>query len=172
MNNAMIFNALPSDSKIWIYIADRNLTPTLQETVLQTLGSFFKTWKSHGRVVHGAARFWDDRFLCVGAYVDQGEISGCGIDDSVHKIAPMAQSLGFAWDSPLMVLFRNAENHIQAVPRIVFRKMVQEQKVGPETIVFNTGVTTVGELLGGAFELPLKDSWHARIFRLPAIVDG
>ncbi|MBL7979060.1 MAG: hypothetical protein JNN12_12030 [Bacteroidetes Order II. Incertae sedis bacterium] len=164
----MQFNALPPDAQAWVYIADRPLSASVQQAVLEQLKTFFSTWKSHGRPVRGAARFWADRFLCVGAFIEGGTISGCGIDASVHAIGAVPEAFGFAWESPLKVFYRDATGAVQSVPRAVFRKMVQEQHVGSETIVFNPGITEVQALENQSFELPLKDAWHARVFRLPA----
>ncbi|HRR09748.1 MAG TPA: hypothetical protein PLO56_13740 [Rhodothermales bacterium] len=165
----MQFSALPPDAQVWVYIANRPLSTEVQQAVLEHLKVFFAAWKSHGRPVRGAARFWADRFLCVGAFIEGGTISGCGIDASAHAISALPEVFGFTWESPLKVFYRDSTGAIQSVPRAVFRKMVQEKHVGSETIVFNPGITEVEALENQSFELPLKDAWHAKVFRLPAV---
>jgi hypothetical protein len=41
---------------------------------------------------------------------------------------------------------------------------VQSGEVGEDTVVFNNTIATVGELLAGKWEVPLRESWHAQAF--------
>lgn len=158
---------LPDEARCWIYTAERPLTGAEQDTLLDTLAAFFETWTSHSRPVQGDALIFQDRFLIVAATLAAGDISGCGIDKSVHAVEAAAQDLGFAWLSPLQIFFRDAEGAVQHASRPAFRRLVGEGTVTADTPVFDVSLTTLGPLRSGAFELPAGRSWHARIFRIP-----
>ena len=97
----------------------------------------------------------------------QAEISGCGIDASVHATEEAAGRLGVAWSSPLLVLYRDTDGAVRNLPRSAFRKLVADGTVTAETPVFDVSLTTLGQLRSGAFEKPAGASWHARVFRIP-----
>ena len=44
-----------------------------------------------------------------------------------------------------------------------FEKLIAEGKVTDHTVVFNNMVTTLAEL-NVNWEVPMKDSWHAKVF--------
>ena len=108
---------LPDAARCWIYVAERRLTEAEQTTLLDTLQAFFEGWASHGRPVQGAATCLDDRFLVVaGALTQEGDLSGCGIDASVHTVEEAAQRLGVVWASPLLIFYRDDDDAVISLP--------------------------------------------------------
>ena len=163
-----LFPQFPDSAQCWVYIAERQLTEAEQTSLVDALKPFFAGWVSHGRPVQGAATCLDDRFLVVaGLLMEEGTLSGCGIDASVHAVTEAAQRLGMAWASPLLVFYRNDDGAVHSLPRSVFKKLVADGTVTAETRVFDVSLTTLGQLRGGAFEQAAGDSWHARVFRIP-----
>ena len=163
-----LFPTLPNEARCWIYIADRRLTETEQASLLNALHPFFQGWASHGRPVQGAATCLDDRFLVVaGTLMQEGTISGCGIDASVRAVEEAATRLGIKWASPLLVFFRNADGSVDSLPRSAFKRLVADGTVTAQTRVFDVSLTMLGQLRNGGFEKPAGASWHARVFRIP-----
>lgn len=162
-----LFPSLSDEARCWIYVAEQPLTEAEQTTLVEALQSFFAGWASHGRPVEGAATVLEDRFLVVAGAIVEGEISGCGIDASVHAVEETAAHLGLAWSSPLRVFFRDADGAVHGLPRSAFRKLVADGVVTADTLVFDVSLTTLGALRSGAFEKPAGASWHARVFRIP-----
>ena len=167
MTYSDLFPSLSDEARCWIYIAERRLTEAEQTTLLEALQPFFAGWASHGRPVQGTATVLDDRFLVVAGAIAGGEISGCGIDASVHAAEEAAGRLGLAWSSPLLVFYRDADGALHTLPRSAFRKLVADGTVTTDTLVFDVSLTTLGQLRNGAFEKPAGTSWHARVFRIP-----
>lgn len=161
------FASLPAQARLWIYAADRPLSEAVQNQLLARLDLFLATWKSHGRDVMGAATIYADQFLMLGAYLTNGEISGCGIDASVHQIESLAKDTGFSWASPLLIYYRNAEGEVCITPRNRFRQAIQSLEVNGDTFVFDLALQTIGDLHTTGFEKMAANAWHARIFRIP-----
>lgn len=166
-STATLFRALPDTARVWVYIADRPLREAEQAEVQHRLDAFFDAWTSHGRGVQGAATILADRLLVLAAHIPSGDISGCGIDKSVHTVEDAAQALGFAWQSPLLVTYRAADGTLQSEPRGAFRKRVRSGEVTAATPVLDLTLTTLGEVRAGHLERPAGDAWHARAFRIP-----
>jgi hypothetical protein len=167
MAHSDLFSSLPDNAHCWIYAAERPLTVAEQKTLLDSLSPFFEGWVSHGRPVLGTATMLDNRFLVVAGILAQGDLSGCGIDSSVHVVEAAAQHLGVTWLSPLLVFYRDASGTVQHVARSGFRKRVAKGEVTTETPVFDLSIAALGSLRSGAFEKPAGTSWHARVFRIP-----
>jgi len=62
----------------------------------------------------------------------------------------------------LNTAFRNG-NHINVVSLSDFQKYVKEERIQPETTVFNNLVQTKREL-ETSWEVPAEKSWHKRYF--------
>ena len=52
-----------------------------------------------------------------------------------------------------------------ADPAAVVFDAVNAGRAGPDTVVFDTSLHTLGDLRAGRFETTFKDSWHVRAFR-------
>ena len=161
-----LFLDFKDDARCWIYAADRPLAEAERAKILQACNQFFEGWTSHRRGVAGAADILFNRFLLLVAYIPDGDISGCGIDKSVHVVEKAARQADFDWLSPLYVFFRNADGQVHHLPRPAFRKHVRAGAVTAETPVFDLGVATLGAVRHGDFEQPAGESWHARVFRI------
>lgn len=169
MSYSTLFANLSPDARCWFYAADRSLLEDEQTRVLKALDPFFAGWTSHQRPVRGQAAFIADRFLVIGAEIPNANISGCGIDKSVHAVEEVATALGFSWCSPLLVFWRDESGEVQHGKRSDFRKLVRSGMVSGETLVFDLSVETLGPLRDGAFEKPAAQSWHGLVFRLNAL---
>ena len=158
---------MPSQARLWLYMTDRPLTDEEADLLLHRVDAFMETWSSHGRQVLGAAEFAEHRVLGLAAVVREGDISGCGIDKSVHVLEGIGESVGFGIEGGLQIHYRARDGVIQSTTRSEFRRLVQEGMVDGETPVFDLSVTRVGDLR--RLELPLRESWHARAFPLPGV---
>lgn len=165
---APLFSTFPDEAPLWIYAAPRTLTDDEQRTVLATLEGFLDVWASHGRPVRGEALFLHDRFLAVAGEVVGGDLSGCGIDASVHAVETAIRAVGLHWLSSLDVLYRAADGSVQALSRPAFRAMVNAGDITTETPVFDLSLQTVGALRAGRFERVAGATWHAGVFHIPA----
>lgn len=169
-----LFAGFEDNARLWVYVADRALTSTEAAQLNTQLDSFFSSWQSHGRPVQGAAELLGNRLLLVTAQLAKGDISGCGIDASVHALDAIAPTLGIKWMSGLMVVYRDAEGGIEVVRRPAFRKMLRAGEVDAETLVLNTGLMYLHELRAGALEQPAWTAWTGLVFRIapPEAVAG
>lgn len=162
------FPDLPSDARLWIYAASRALTADEQRALADELSGFAEGWTSHGRPVQGAVEIAAGRFLLVAASLTGGDVSGCGIDASVHAVEAAGRRLGVEWLPALRVFYRTAGGAVESCSRADFRAAAEAGAVTTETPVFDPAATqTVGALREGAFEKPAGQSWHSQAFSLP-----
>lgn len=169
MHDLSSFATFPDAARVWIHAADTTLSEQTQVALLEHLSGFFDRWTSHEHPVEGAATVFDDRFLVVAAVrTDEGDISGCGIDDLAHAIDDAASALDIGWVPSLHVLYRTPDGSVEAVPRPTFQQRGRDGSVTPETPVFDPSLTSLGALRRGEFERPARESWHAQLLGTPA----
>lgn len=162
------FSQLPDDARLWIFAATRPLSAAESAAVLERVDRFIEGWLAHGRPVVGARELRYDRFLLIGADERASGVSGCSIDSLFHTLQGVERELGVTLTEAAPVWYRGNAEEIHCVARSEFREHIANGRVGEDTIVFNNTVTTVGELRQDKWELPLRDSWHARAFRVGA----
>lgn len=167
MTLADLFPDYPDQARLWVYVSDEPMSAGQQTALLSQLRQFFRTWHSHGRPVTAEAEILDARVLLVAGYVIDGDVSGCGIDESVRALDDAARAQHVTWESPLNVHFRDVAGVIRSVDRPTFREMARRDEIDESTIVFDLSTNSVGALRAGALERPVAASWHARLIGRP-----
>ncbi len=157
----MYFENFSDGDRLWAYGFAVRLAPAQAETVKEELTRFCKNWQVHGKPLNAAFELIDDQFAFLAT---DGKASGCSIDSSVALFKDIKLKHGFDAIDPNLIFFRSKRG-VEAVSRPEFQVLVAAGEITDETPVFNLTITTVGELRNGAFELPFKESWHARAFK-------
>lgn len=162
--SAVPFAQLPDDARLWVFAAPHPLDPSESEVLLKRVDGFLDGWLAHGRAVVGARELRDDRFLLVGADERASGVSGCSIDSLYHTLQEVERELDVTLTDSSLVWFHDEAGEIHALPRGEFRERVRAGEVDEDTVVFDNTVAAVGAVRGGRWELPMRDSWHARAF--------
>ena len=167
MDYTTIFSTLSDQARLWIYAVDRPLSTPEAEKIQAALDQFIGTWQSHGRKVNAEAAIMYNQFLLIGAEIPEAQISGCGIDASVHAVESIGNQAGFTILPGLSIFYKDSSETVQFTNRSSFRKLVRDAQITGETTVFDPSITHLTQLREGAFELPARSSWHATVFRIP-----
>jgi hypothetical protein len=69
----------------------------------------------------------------------------------------------------MLVFWRSADGRVRTATRAEFSRLLASGEVGPATRVFDTAASSSDVFRDGRFELPLAESWHARIFQGAAV---
>lgn len=148
--------------RIWIYQASRELTDGEATRILAELEKFTSQWRAHGTPLAAKAEVRHRRFVILMVDDTVAPPSGCSIDKSVHLLKEIEQELGISLFDRLQVAYRDA-GVIKAVPQQEFEQLIRVGKVTGDTVVFNNLVASYPEL-ATHWEVPLRESWHARAF--------
>lgn len=151
--------------RIWIYQSDRFLTDEELGTVEQTLQEFVAQWTAHGNQLAGTYEIRHKLFVLLMVDEEKAMVTGCSIDKSVYLLKKIEQALGISLFDRLRIAYRHATDEpIQVVSQDDFRKLLATGGINPDTaIVFNNMITSVEEL-DTKWEVPMKESWHAKVF--------
>ena len=151
---------LSDHSSVWIF----GITPALgnPDHVLRLVDTFHRSWEAHGTPVTSGREIREGRFLVVAAE-KSSEKSGCSIDRMFGLIREIERNFEVAMLDANRVYFRDAAGVITDVARADFG-----QVGAPDTVVFDTTVTTLGEVRNGSWEKPASQSWHSALLRQSA----
>jgi hypothetical protein len=156
------FEALPEESKIWIYQSNRKFTDEEAAEIESATKEFVEGWAAHGTSLEASFLIKYNRFVILAVNQEPQQATGCSIDESVRFIQALEQKYGIDLLDKMNVTFKLGE-HVAHKPLNEFRKMAKDKAVSENTIVFNNLVNTVGEWTE-YWEVPANESWHSRFF--------
>lgn len=154
------FASLSDDSRAWVFGAEPALDERGSKRLLSVVDAFLDEWVAHGEPLTSARELREGRFLMIG--VDQkatASASGCSIDGLYRKLKELEQETGASLLSRDHVYYRGSDREVCSVTRDEFARLSSEGTIGADTTVFDTSITSLGELRQ-RFELPAAGSWH------------
>lgn len=156
------FDTLPSESRVWVYQAARELNEMEVRNIAQRLEAFVVDWKRHGEPLKASYKIVYNQFIILGVDESFNDVSGCSIDASVHTLKELEQSLKVELMNKMAIVFKNGEV-VNTVSMLQFQQYVKEGKITPDTIVFNNLISSKAEL-EEKWETQASKSWHNRFF--------
>lgn len=154
------FEKLSETSKIWIYQANRSFTENEILEIKQKLNIFIEQWTAHGNNLQASYEFRYKRFIILAIDQEVHSATGCSIDASVNFIQQLEKEYNVNLLDKMNVSYRQGD-YIAYKPLVDFKKMAKQNAVSQNTIVFNNLVTNKEEYQN-YWEVPARDSWHAR----------
>jgi hypothetical protein len=132
--------------------------------LLAEVERFLPNWTAHGSPLTVGRDWRYSRFLTIGVDQSTAGASGCSIDGLFRSLKSLEGKLGASMVTSGLVFFRDQSGAVQSADRERFTQLSGEGKVSTEMTAFDPTVTTLGEWRA-RFELPLRDSWHAKLLR-------
>jgi len=110
-----------------------------------------------GEVIH-------HQFIVLSVDEQVAGASGCSIDKSVALMKEIEQQFNINLFDRFRIAYK-LNHEIKSCSREDFEKMIEIGEVKEDTLVFNNLIQTRKELENN-WEIPLKKSWHARVFNI------
>ena len=154
------FELLPDSSRLWIFAADHALSDGEAQMLKSEMLAFCNSWLAHNNPVTGSSKMMYDQFLLVAAD-DATFPSGCSTDEMFRRVRMLGETYGVEFFGMPRVQYR-MNGSIFTKSRNEFGDMAKN--ISGDEIVFDNTLTTLAEFRGGKWELPAKNSWHAKAF--------
>jgi hypothetical protein len=159
------FDQLPGESRLWIFAADRLLDGSEKDMTARAVEESLAAWSAHGSPVTWGYLLVHDQFLMIGVDEGRTRLTGCSIDHAVHRIQELEARMGISWLDNERVFYRDpVAGPVRWTTRAGFRELVGKGMVDADTLVFNNVLARVSDFRSGCWEVPARDSWHARAF--------
>jgi hypothetical protein len=153
---------ISENSRVWIYQANRILAQEEETAILQMLDNFTAEWLAHGHALAAIGEVLHHQFIILSVDEQVAGATGCSIDKSVNLMKEIEQKFNLNLFDRFRIAFRQSEDVVNC-SREEFEAMIKNGHVNENTLVFNNLITNRNELQT-AWEIPLKDSWHAKVF--------
>jgi hypothetical protein len=151
------FNELPDHARVWVYAASKPLISQEKEVIQTDADQFTEEWTAHQMPLKASFSILNDIFLVFAVDIAHHDISGCGIDKSVHLIQKWEQELNIPLFNRLQVEFE-LNSKIEVGTKTNVAALVANGTITEQTIFYNKVVSNLGELRNN-FRITLKDSW-------------
>lgn len=152
------FDQLPPDARVWVYASNRPLTEEEQQIILAEATAFTDGWTAHQVPLKASFRIVNGIFLLFGVDVGHHEVSGCGIDKSVHLVQKWEKELGLSLFNRMQLEYeQDGIIHLLA-GKARLAALLAEGTINDDTLFFDKTVSTVAQL-AGSFRIPLRKSW-------------
>lgn len=170
----MTFQELPAHARLWVHVADRDLTAEEQQALRMEIAEFVKGWSAHGAALTAAGEVFYDRVLAVGLDEQRAGATGCSIDKLVGFVRSHGAAQGLDWFDRHQVLWRPKEQGAASKKRgawkatrtAEFWAMRKAGVVNSDAEVVDPLAATVGEAMaeGGFLIKRFDQSWHAEMW--------
>lgn len=151
---------LPDSARAWVFGADRTLDQAPAALLLREVDRFLSQWHAHGAPLTVGRDWKYGRFLTVAVDQSTAGASGCSIDGLFRALKALEPRLGASLVTSGCVFYRGPNEAIECVARDLFTALSAQGKIKPDTHVFDSSVTTLGEWRA-RFELEAAQSWHS-----------
>ncbi|MGI8842943.1 MAG: hypothetical protein ACR2HZ_04525 [Gemmatimonadaceae bacterium] len=155
--------ALSADARVWIFASDRPVSDEGAEQLLKQVDDFLEKWHAHGSPLTSARDWRDRRFLLIAA--DGEAASGCSIDGLFRTLKNVGAEIGTNLVTSGLIFYRDVAGEVQSSTRARFTEAASSGAVTPHTSVFDTSLTTLGDVRD-RFERSAGESWHAALLPL------
>ena len=156
------FDELDNEARVWVYPASRPFNDAEVVEISQKLEAFLTQWTAHGSSLKASFSLPYKRFIFIALDENTQSATGCSIDASVRIIQEFEKAYNVTLLDKMNVSFKQGD-YITYKSLLDFKTMVKNKSVTENTVVFNHLVVNKGEFLS-EWEVPAKDSWHARYF--------
>ena len=158
------FNEISENARTWIFAAEKELDESQLNEINNILAAFTNNWQSHNQNVHSTFQIIEKQFIVIAADGEKSDISGCGIDKSMHVILELEQKLRITLTNKSLLFFKSKEEAF-SVPLSGMKQAVLNNELSPNSLYYNTLAATVKEVKNN-FYVSAKNSWLKKYFTL------
>jgi len=160
---------LPGSSRIWLYVASRELTHEEAAFVSGQLHQFTSSWMAHGSTLNAQGALLLRQIVVLALDETNQQASGCSIDASVAVIrsfsdgCPSLSDVDLLDRSQVIYLSGPDDELWQRAKLHDFWAMRKAGNLTDAAIIFDSTVTQLGALRSDGTKA-LSDSWHAHMW--------
>jgi hypothetical protein len=99
-----LFPALPDDSRVWLYLADRPLSEEEETWFNNELALFLASWTAHNKKLKCDGKVLFSQYVVLAVNEWSEKASGCSIDASTHFMKKAGAALNIDFFNRLFVM--------------------------------------------------------------------
>lgn len=135
---------LPDHSRVWVFQADSFLTDADADLLQREGSAFAAAWKAHGKELGARFAVICNLFAVMAVDESRDGATGCSIDAFMRFMLQKQDEFGVSFTNRMCIAYlENDEIRLCKSGDLVQLKI--NEKITPETLVFDNLVTTLGE---------------------------
>ncbi|MDC0201708.1 hypothetical protein OAJ56_00545 [Flavobacteriales bacterium] len=147
------FNTISDESRLWIYGSESKLTDYQQESILNKISEYLKTWDYHNNPLTSAVMIKENHFIIIALDDSESGVGGCSIDSLQRIIQELEKDLNISLLNRLNV-FCNINQKVVCIPSFKLGSIAnKDTRYYDLTILKKNQIST--------FLKPIKDGWCA-----------
>ena len=162
-----MFEALKGNGRVWIYTANRKLTPDEQANIKQQLDVFCSSWNAHGNQLTAQFDVLYDQVMVLAVDEDVEAASGCSIDQATAIFRSLDTQYSIDLFNRLNLAFLK-DNRIQLVHLSDTDQAYRTGLISDDTLLLNNTLSSLHDLRE-QWQVRFSDSWAFR--RVKKIVE-
>jgi len=151
------FKQMPPLAKLWVYAANRKLTDQEQVQIMLDGESFISEWTAHQQQLKASFGIVYDTFIVICVDENYNQVSGCGIDKSVHFLQQLEIKYQLDLFNRMQIELWLDEN-VLMINKQKLAAMIQAGTANDKTQMFNKRITTKQEF-DVQFLITVDQSW-------------
>lgn len=153
---------MPESARLWIYQADRPLTPDEEQRIKGLTEVFISQWAAHGQKLKAAYSIEHHQFLILAVDESFNAASGCSIDASVDLIRKIQDQFNVNLLDRTKIAFF-IDGKVTLLPMGSLKEAIGSGKIGQDTQIFNNLIDNTGDWRSN-WMIPAGKSWLNRYF--------
>jgi len=161
LNNMYIpFEQLTNEAKVWVYPADKKLSFTTADAILQEAKNFLDHWKSHDRPLTASAKVADEYFLIIGMEKPTFPLTCCTTDNITRFLQQIKEKWHIDFFKRDKLRIRHQNEDI-LLPITEVKKQLEAGLLDKEAIFFDHTINQKAAL-AQHWTIPLHQAWFYR----------
>jgi hypothetical protein len=155
-----LFEKLSDQANIWVYQADRQLSATEKDAILEQIKTFLESWTSHGRPLLASAQIRHNYFLILGIEKADFELSCCTTDSAIQVLHKVKDTTGISFLDRSKIIIKEDEKFTAISVREAKEKL-NASNIAGTTFTFDNTITKKKEL-EARWLTPIKQAWFSK----------
>ncbi len=120
-----LFEGFNDDSRVWLYTANRAITPTEAHFIQENLEHFVSSWKAHSTPLKAKACMLNEYIIAFVVDQTSANASGCSVDSSVRFIKELGKELNIDFFNRLNVVVEDESGNRKLHPYLKLQELTQ-----------------------------------------------
>ncbi|MXV37952.1 ABC transporter ATPase [Flavobacteriaceae bacterium Ap0902] len=151
----------PSESKLWVFMAERPLMAAELDVVKVYLNNFIPQWQAHGDALKAGFELIDNQFIVITVDETPAAASGCSIDSMTRIIKEIENKLGIRFTDRMLISYVE-DGQLNTVKLSEFKQRVKNGEISKNATVYNNSVSNLSDFWDH-WKQPIIESWAASL---------
>lgn len=156
----MSLEGLSPESRVWMFLAERELAQSETGALSQALDAFVNDWKAHGAALTAGYAIESNAIVIVAVDESQTPPSGCSIDKVFRLLQEFGSANGIDFFKRTLTARKNA-NRVEILNLVELKQAYLCGDLQAEDLVYNTQIDKLS-MVHSQLLIPFSQHWMGK----------